>query len=48
MVVVFGKITTKADIGYEKIVSDTCRSMSFVPIEVGLDADECKVVVNIE
>ncbi|RVX01426.1 S-adenosylmethionine synthase 5 [Vitis vinifera] len=48
MVMVFGEITTKADIDYEKIVRDTCRTIGFVSDDVGLDADNCKVLVNIE
>ncbi|KAA8538067.1 hypothetical protein F0562_027353 [Nyssa sinensis] len=28
--------------------SDTCRSIRFVFDDVGLDADNCKVLVNIE
>ncbi|KAL5709663.1 methionine adenosyltransferase [Ranunculus cassubicifolius] len=37
-----------ADINYEKIVRDTCRAIGFVFDDVGLDADHCKVLVNIE
>ncbi|KAJ0088462.1 hypothetical protein Patl1_32200 [Pistacia atlantica] len=48
MVMVFGEITTKAKIDYEKIVRDTCRGIGFTSAEVGLDADKCKVLVNIE
>ncbi|THU57056.1 hypothetical protein C4D60_Mb11t23740 [Musa balbisiana] len=48
MVMVFGEITTKARVNYEKIVRDTCRSIGFVTADVGLDADRCKVLVNIE
>ncbi|KAG6606913.1 S-adenosylmethionine synthase 2, partial [Cucurbita argyrosperma subsp. sororia] len=48
MVMVFGEITTKADVDYEKIVRDTCRSIGFISDDVGLDADNCKVLVNIE
>ncbi|KAA8545294.1 hypothetical protein F0562_020078 [Nyssa sinensis] len=48
MVMVFGEITTKAKVDYEKIVRDTCRSIGFVSDDVGLDADNCKVLVNIE
>ncbi|KAK8488341.1 hypothetical protein V6N11_069102 [Hibiscus sabdariffa] len=48
MVMVFGEITTKANVDYEKIVRDTCRSIGFVSDDVGLDADNCKVLVNIE
>ncbi|KAL1371677.1 hypothetical protein AAHE18_01G150500 [Arachis hypogaea] len=48
MVMVFGEITTKANVNYEKIVRDTCRGIGFVSADVGLDADNCKVLVNIE
>ncbi|XP_004297091.1 PREDICTED: S-adenosylmethionine synthase 3-like isoform 5 [Fragaria vesca subsp. vesca] len=48
MVMVFGEITTKANVDYEKIVRDTCREIGFVSADVGLDADNCKVLVNIE
>ncbi|KAI9196009.1 hypothetical protein LWI28_020230 [Acer negundo] len=48
MVMVFGEITTKAKVNYEKIVRDTCREIGFVSADVGLDADNCKVLVNIE
>ncbi|KAM2542436.1 hypothetical protein TB2_021862 [Malus domestica] len=42
------KVTTKANVDYEKIVCDTCRAIGFVSDDVGLDADNCKVLVNIE
>lgn len=48
MVMVFGEITTKAKIDYEKIVRDTCREIGFISDDVGLDAAHCKVLVNIE
>ncbi|KAF2307425.1 hypothetical protein GH714_028477 [Hevea brasiliensis] len=48
MVMVFGEITTKAKVNYEKIVRDTCRGIGFTSADVGLDADKCKVLVNIE
>ncbi|KAG2246536.1 hypothetical protein Bca52824_086164 [Brassica carinata] len=48
MVMVFGEITTKANVDYEKIVRKTCREIGFVSADVGLDADNCKVLVNIE
>ncbi|KAK0587392.1 hypothetical protein LWI29_022095 [Acer saccharum] len=38
MFMVFGEITIKAKVNYEKIVHDTCREIRFV----GLDADNCK------
>ncbi|KAG6421052.1 hypothetical protein SASPL_117601 [Salvia splendens] len=48
MVMVFGEITSRANIDYEKIVRDTCRKIGFVSDDVGLDADKCRVIVNIE
>ncbi|KAI7726726.1 hypothetical protein M8C21_012707 [Ambrosia artemisiifolia] len=48
MVMVFGEITTKAVVDYEKIVRDTCRNIGFTSADVGLDADKCNVLVNIE
>ncbi|KAE8685168.1 S-adenosylmethionine synthase 2 [Hibiscus syriacus] len=42
------RLPTKANVDYEKIVRDTCRSIGFVSDDVGLDADNCKVLVNIE
>ncbi|XBH79312.1 hypothetical protein VPH35_105320 [Triticum aestivum] len=48
MVMVLGEITTKATVDYEKIVRDTCRNIGFISDDVGLDADRCKVLVNIE
>ena len=48
MVMVLGEITTKANVDYEKIVRDTCRTIGFVSDDVGLDVDICKVLVNIE
>lgn len=33
---------------YEKIVRNTCRNIGFVSADVGLDADNCKVLVDIE
>mmetsp|Transcript_718 Transcript_718/g.2129 ORF Transcript_718/g.2129 Transcript_718/m.2129 type:complete len:396 (-) Transcript_718:422-1609(-) len=48
MVMVFGEITTKAVVDYEAIVRKTCRDIGFTSAEVGLDADNCKVLVHIE
>ncbi|KAL5564633.1 hypothetical protein UlMin_027797 [Ulmus minor] len=48
VVMVFGDITTKATVNYENIVCDTCCAIGFVSYDVGLDADNCKVLVNIE
>ncbi|KIY93670.1 S-adenosylmethionine synthetase [Monoraphidium neglectum] len=48
MVMVFGEITTKAKVDYEKVVRDTCREIGFTSEDVGLDCDTCKVLVHIE
>ncbi|KAL4305501.1 hypothetical protein AHAS_Ahas16G0084600 [Arachis hypogaea] len=48
LVMVFGEITTKANVDYEKIVRDTCRGIGFVSDDVGLDADNCNVLVYLE
>ncbi|GBG90619.1 hypothetical protein CBR_g50963 [Chara braunii] len=48
MVMVFGEITTRASVDYEKIVRETCRGIGFVSEEVGLNCDTCKVLVHIE
>ncbi|WOL05354.1 S-adenosylmethionine synthase 2 [Canna indica] len=48
MVMVFGEITTRAKVDYEKIVWDTYHGIGFISADVGLDADCCKVFVNIE
>lgn len=48
MVMIFGEITTKAVVDYDKVVRDTCREIGFVSEAVGLDADRCNVIVNIE
>eukprot|EP00243_Klebsormidium_subtile_P003028 TRINITY_DN16164_c0_g1_i1.p1 TRINITY_DN16164_c0_g1~~TRINITY_DN16164_c0_g1_i1.p1 ORF type:complete len:449 (-),score=125.68 TRINITY_DN16164_c0_g1_i1:572-1738(-) len=48
MVMVFGEITTKAKVDYEKIVRDTVKEIGFISAEVGLDGTNCKVLMNIE
>lgn len=46
MVMVFGEITTKAKVDYEKIVRDTVQQIGFTSSEVGLDGAHCKVRVS--
>ncbi|KAH9307965.1 hypothetical protein KI387_035876 [Taxus chinensis] len=48
MVIVFGEITTKADVDYKKFFRKTCREIDFISDDVGLDAENCIVFVNIE
>jgi S-adenosylmethionine synthetase len=43
MVMIFGEITTKAKLDYEKIVRDTVKEIGFTSAEVGLDGTNCKV-----
>jgi hypothetical protein len=45
---VFGEITTRAKVDYEKIVRDTCRNIGFISDDVGLDCDKCKVCAAAE
>eukprot|EP00211_Chloroparvula_japonica_P006852 CAMPEP_0119131308 /NCGR_PEP_ID=MMETSP1310-20130426/10003_1 /TAXON_ID=464262 /ORGANISM="Genus nov. species nov., Strain RCC2339" /LENGTH=394 /DNA_ID=CAMNT_0007121873 /DNA_START=38 /DNA_END=1222 /DNA_ORIENTATION=- len=44
MVMVFGEITTKAKVDYEKVVRETCRQVGFVSDDVGLDCDKMMVL----
>jgi len=48
MVMIFGEITTKAKVDYEKIIRKTCEEVGFTSPEVGLCNKTCKVLVNIE
>ena len=45
---VFGEITTKANVNYEQIVRKTCREIGFISDDAGIHADKCRVLVNIE
>merc|ERR1719261_2283216 len=48
MVMVFGEITTKAKVDYEKVVRQACKEIGFDAPEKGLDGKNCKVLVHIE
>ncbi|KAL6575806.1 methionine adenosyltransferase sam1 [Orobanche hederae] len=48
MVTLIGEITTKASVDYDKIVRDTCRQIGYTSPELGLDADSCQVLINID
>merc|ERR1712060_1046287 len=48
MVMVFGEITTKADVDYEKVVREACRRVGYDDAKKGLDCDKCNVVVALE
>lgn len=48
MVMIFGEITTKANIDYEKVVRDAIRKVGYDDKAKGLDYNTCNVIVAIE
>jgi len=48
MVMIFGEITTKAKIDYEKVVREACKNIGYDDAGKGLDANKCNVIVAIE
>merc|ERR1719159_1893770 len=48
MVMIFGEITTKAKIDYEKVVREACKNVGYDDAAKGLDCNKCNVIVAIE
>jgi len=48
LLMIIGEISTKAHVNYEQVVRNTIREIGYTSSEVGLDADQCNIVVGIE
>jgi S-adenosylmethionine synthetase len=48
MVMVFGEITTKAKVNYEKVVRETLAQIGYNDKKIGMDYRDCNVIVAIE
>ena len=48
LAVIAGEITSKADVDIEKIVRDTMRKVGYTADEIGIGADTCKVMVQLD
>ena len=44
---VFGEITTKAKVDYEAVVRKVCNDVGFTSEAVGLDGNNCRVLVEL-
>ena len=48
MVMIFGEITTSANVNYEQVIRDALRDIGYDAVEKGLDYRTCNVIVAIE
>mgnify|MGYP000159172689 CR=1 FL=1 len=48
LAVVAGEITSKADVDIEKLVRDTIREIGYTSDEIGIGADTCQVMVQLD
>lgn len=45
---IFGEISTKANLNYEKIAKDTLKKIGYTTKGSGFDVDNCKVIIGIQ
>lgn len=48
LVMIFGEITTRAQVNYEQVVRDAIKKIGYDAPEKGLDYSSCKVIVGVE
>ena len=48
LAVIAGEITSKADVDIEKVVRDVIREVGYTSDEIGIGADTCKVMVQLD